>query len=134
MSELVVLNGAGNIAKTVVRSLLQRSAYNSVKLVDARPFRQSVYQWQATLGTPLNKVMARNGPGIKLSMEGASNVVYFTHDYYTMSSDKNNHLKLAAKAAREQGINNLVAVCPFEHELYWTENEGEDVLQRSLDA
>lgn len=45
MSELVVLNGANNIAKTVVKSLLKKSVWNSVKLVDARPYRQSVYTW-----------------------------------------------------------------------------------------
>jgi hypothetical protein len=71
--------------------------------------------------------MARAGGNIKLSMEGASDVVYFTHDYYTMSSDKNTHLKLSAKLAKSQGVQNFVAICPFEHELYWTENDDEDV-------
>jgi len=51
-----------------------------------------------------------------------------------MASDKNNHLKIAAKFAQRQGVKNFVAVCPFEHELYWNENEDDDVLQRSLDA
>ena len=43
--------------------------------------------------------MARNAANVKLSMEGATDVVYFTHDYYSMSSDKNNHLKVSAKFA-----------------------------------
>jgi len=36
---------------------------------------------------------------INIALEGANDVVYFTHDYYTMASDKNNHLKIAAKFA-----------------------------------
>lgn len=56
MSELVVLNGASNIAKSVVSACLRSGAYSSVKLVDARPYRSSVYQWQSTLGSiALNK-------------------------------------------------------------------------------
>ena len=52
MAELVVLNGSSNIARATVKSLLTKSVgkYSSVKLIDARPYRQSVYQWQKTLG------------------------------------------------------------------------------------
>lgn len=41
MAELVVLNGAGNIARSVISSHLARNVgkYASVRLVDARPFR-----------------------------------------------------------------------------------------------
>ena len=47
MAELVVLNGAGNIAKSVIKSHLLKNAgkYASVKFVDAKPFRRSVYPW-----------------------------------------------------------------------------------------
>jgi hypothetical protein len=47
MSELVVLNGASNIARSVISAHLAKNAgkYSSVKLVDARPYRQSVYGW-----------------------------------------------------------------------------------------
>ena len=63
MVELVVMNGAGNIARSVVSAHLARNAgkYTSVKLMDARPFRQSVYNWQRSLaGVTLNKHMARS--------------------------------------------------------------------------
>jgi hypothetical protein len=45
MAELVVLNGAGNIARSVISSHLAKNIgkYATVKLVDARPYRQSVY-------------------------------------------------------------------------------------------
>ena len=51
MSQLVVLNGSGAIARSVVKSHLANNVgkYASVKLVDARPYRQSVYAWQRTL-------------------------------------------------------------------------------------
>lgn len=58
MAELVVLNGAGNIARSVVSSYLAKNVgkYTSVKLIDARPYRQSVYKWQSGLtGVRLNK-------------------------------------------------------------------------------
>jgi len=47
MADLVVLNGAGNIARSVVGAHLTRNVgkYASVKVVDARPYRQSVYNW-----------------------------------------------------------------------------------------
>jgi len=40
-----------------------------------------------------------------------------------MSSDKNAHLILAAKLAKKHGLTNFVAVCPFEHDLAWSEDD-----------
>ena len=100
MADLVVMNGAGNIARSVVSAHLRKHAgkYASVKLVDARPYRQSVYNWQATLpgNVKLNKAMARSVDSLSLNLEGAKDVIYFTHDYVTMSSDKNSHLQAVA--------------------------------------
>ena len=41
MAELVVMNGAGNIARSVVSAHLAKNVgkYASVKLIDARPHR-----------------------------------------------------------------------------------------------
>ena len=58
-----------------------------------------------------------------MHLEGAKEVLYVTHDYTTMSSDKNSHLIAAAKLAKKQGVKNLVAVCPIEHDLAWSEDE-----------
>lgn len=100
MAELVVMNGAGNVARSVVSAHLRRHAgrYASVNLVDARPYRQSVYKWQETLAgsVKINKTLARSVDSLSLSLEGAKDVIYFTHDYVTMSSDKNNHLQAVA--------------------------------------
>lgn len=43
--ELVVVNGANSIARGTLSKLASKG-YNSVKLLDFRPFRTSVYQWQ----------------------------------------------------------------------------------------
>ena len=63
MSELVVLNGAGNIARSIVLQHLRAhpGKYASLKLVDARPYRSSVYNFQAKIpeGIHLSKFLAR---------------------------------------------------------------------------
>lgn len=48
--------------------------------------------------------------------------MYFTHDYFAMASDKNSHLVGVSKIAKKLGIKHLVAVCPFEHDLAWSED------------
>jgi hypothetical protein len=94
-----------------------------LRLIDARPYRQSVYKWQESLGdVQLNKHLARSVNALEVSLEGADSAVYFTHDYFSMASDKNSHLVAVAKLAKKHGINNLVAVCPFEHDLAWSED------------
>ena len=50
-------------------------------------------------------------------MEGADEVVYFTHDYTSMVSCKNNSLVATSQLAKKLGVQNLVAVCPVEHDL-----------------
>ena len=39
-----------------------------------------------------------------------------------MASDKNTHLVGVAKIAKKLGVKNIVAVCPFEHDLAWSED------------
>lgn len=72
-----------------------------------------------------------------MGLEGAKEVVYFTHDYYTMSSDKNSHLVAAAKLAKKHGISNFVAVCPIEQDLAYSEdpkNFYEKVVEAESEA
>ena len=47
--ELVVVNGASNIARSVVRGLASGGKYNRVRLVDYRPHKQAVYAFQREL-------------------------------------------------------------------------------------
>ena len=63
-------------------------------------------------------------------MEGADKLVYFTHDYTAMTSCKNNFLIGAAKLAKKHGISNMVAVCPVEHDLAYSEDENTWIEKR----
>lgn len=49
-------------------------------------------------------------------------MVYFTHDYCANSADKNTFIQGTAKLAKKHGVKKLVAVCPVEHELFYTED------------
>jgi hypothetical protein len=67
--------------------------------------------------------LVRSTESLDISLEGAQDVVYFTHDYYTMSSDKNSHLEVSSKLTKKHGVKNFVAICPIEHDLAWSEDE-----------
>lgn len=129
--ELVVVNGASNISKSVIRGLAASGNYSSVRLLDFRPFRKSVYDMQRELsksGVHMEKFQTTNANDLKIAMEGAQNVVYLTHDYVTMTSDKNNFLVATAKIAKMHGVKNMVALCPIEHDLAYSEEAGKDFI------
>jgi hypothetical protein len=52
----------------------------------------------------------------------AKNVLYFTHDYCSMTADKNNLLTATAKIAKGNGVEKLIAICPIELDLHYTED------------
>ena len=58
-----------------------------------------------------------------MALEGAKDVLYFTHDYFANTSDKNNFIQVTARLAKKHGVEKLVAVCPLEHELFWSEDK-----------
>ena len=66
--------------------------------------------------------MVQTIANLDLGLEGAQDVVYFTHDYFASSSDKNSFIQATAKLSKKHGVKKMVAVCPVEHELYWTED------------
>lgn len=66
--------------------------------------------------------MVQTATNLDLGLEGAQDVVYFTHDYFASSSDKNSYIQATAKLAKKHGVKKMVAVCPIEHELYWSED------------
>jgi len=49
-------------------------------------------------------------------------VLYFTHNYTSMTSGKNDFLIGAVKAAKKHGVKSMTAVCPVEHDLAYTED------------
>jgi hypothetical protein len=129
--ELVVVNGASNIAKSVIRGLTASGNYSKVRLLDFRPYRQSVYTLQrelANAGITLDKRQTTNAYDLSIAMEGAQNLVYFTHDYFTMTSCKNNFLVGTAKLAARHKVENMIAVCPVEHDLANEEDDNKSFV------
>jgi len=60
---------------------------------------------------------------LDVAFEGAQEVLFLTHDYPAMTSDKNSFLETTARLSKKHGVNKLVAVSPIEHDLYWSEDE-----------
>ena len=101
------MNGANNIAKGVIRNLTSTGQYSKVRLLDFHAFRQSAYALQRELnaeGIEVEKVLTQNAQALEIGMEGADKAVYFTHDYFSMVSCKNNFLIASSKIAKRQGI------------------------------
>ena len=122
--ELVVVNGANNIAKSVIRGLTATGQYSKVRLLDFHAHRQSVYALQRELaekGIELDKRLTKNAQSLELGIEGADKVIYFTHDYFSMVSCKNNFLVASSKIAKRQGVKQMVAICPVEHDMAYSD-------------
>ena len=122
--ELVVVNGANNIAKSVIRGLTATGQYSKVRLLDFHAHRQSVYALQRELaekGIELDKRLTKNAQSLELGIEGADQLVYFTHDYFSMVSCKNNFLVASSKIAKRQGVKQMVAICPVEHDMAYSD-------------
>ncbi|CDW89170.1 nad-dependent epimerase dehydratase [Stylonychia lemnae] len=111
--ELVVVNGANAISRGVVSKLAGKQ-YQKIRLLDFRPYRKSVYDFQRQLsqGVELNKYMVSNAAALEHQLDGASDVLYFTHDYCANAADKNSFIQGTAKLAKKHGVKKLVAVCP----------------------
>jgi hypothetical protein len=123
--ELVAVNGASAISRGVLSKLAGKN-YQKIRLLDFHPYRKSVYGFQRAVtaqGVTVEKQMVQTAANLEIGLEGATDVVYFTHDYFANSSDKNNFIQATARLSKKQGAQRLVAVCPIEHELYWTEDK-----------
>ena len=134
--ELVVVNGANNIAKSVIRNLTSSGQYSKVRLLDFHAHRPSVYALQRELaakGIELDKRLTKNAQALEIGMEGADKVVYFTHDYLSMVSCKNNFLIASSKIAKRQGTQQILAVCPVEHDMAYSE-DPKTWVEKRIDA
>ena len=63
-------------------------------------------------------------------LEGASDVLYFTHDYQANTSDKNLFIEATAKLTKKHGVKKTIAVAPVEHDLFYTEDEHTPIHKR----
>jgi hypothetical protein len=71
----------------------------------------------------LEKYQVQNAAGLEHQLEGVKDVLYFTHDYCANTADKNSFISGTAKIAKKHAVERLVAVCPIEHELYYSEDQ-----------
>lgn len=77
---------------------------------------------------------------LEVNLEGADQVVYLSHDYFSMTSCKNNTLVATAKVAKKVGVKNVVAVCPVEHDMAFSDDaqswieKRQEAEQKALDA
>jgi hypothetical protein len=122
--ELVIVNGSNAIARGVISKLAGKN-YQKIRLLDFRPYRKSVYSLQRSLpsGVQLEKRQVQTAANLDIALEGAQDVIYFTHDYFASTSDKNNFIQATAKLSKKHGVEKLIAVCPIEHELFYTEDK-----------
>ena len=129
--ELVVVGGSNAIARGVIKAMAP--SCSKIKLVDHRPFRKSVYAMQRTVpaSCEIEKVQVQSGKAVEYALEGADSVLYFTHDYLAMTHDKNDYLKRAAISCSKVGAGNLVAVCPVELDMHYTEDKQSSVEKRN---
>ena len=65
-----------------------------------------------------------------INLEGADKLLYFTHQYTHQVPCKNNFLVGTAKLAKKHGVSKMVAVCPVEHDLAYSEEETTWVEKR----
>jgi len=85
--------------------------------------------------------MTSSATELNVALEGAENLVYFTHDYVSMTGCKNNYLVATAKLAKKHGISNTIAVCPIEHDFAASEDSNKNFVaarqeaeQKAMDA
>lgn len=76
----------------------------------------------------------RNTKALEVALDGAKDVLYFTHDYFSLSHGKNDLLRATAKLCRNHGVKNLVAVCPIEYDMYTSDDTLKDSIKLRTDA
>ncbi len=130
--EVTLVNGANAIARSFARRMSALGA-TKITLVDQRPFRDAVYDLQDEIKdkTVLEKHQAMNYASLEIALEESENVVYFTHDYLSYAHDKNSLLVSTANACKEVGAKKLMAVCPIEMDMYWTEDGSDPMVPRN---
>lgn len=109
--EYTVVNGASAIARGVTRYLSKGAS--KVKLLDYRVYRPGVYKLHKDLkdaGVEVEKGQTLNSKSLEYALEGSENIIYFTHDYVSMSFAKENLLLATSRAAKSVGAKNFIAV------------------------
>jgi hypothetical protein len=72
---------------------------------------------------------------LEQAIKDANTVVYFTHDYFSLVSDKNKQLKQTAKICKAYNVDKLIAVNPIELANYYSNDElTNDPLREEAEA
>lgn len=79
-------------------------------------------------------MQVRNQKALEYGLEGVENVLYFTHDYFSMAHGKNDMLWTATKTCKQVGVKNFVAVCPIEYDMYTTDSTLKDSIKLRSEA
>ncbi len=114
MSKLAIVNGSNILGRSLLGSLARR---HSARLLDPRPYRRSVYALQAELkqqNSKFEKHQIYTPDSLSRGIEGADTVIYINHDYYSLTSDKDDMLKITASKAKQLGVQQLIALSPIE--------------------
>ena len=61
-------------------------------------------------------------PLLEGAIKDSNIVVFFTHDYHSMTIEKNSQLKQAAEICKAYNVEKLIAVNPIEHINYYNSN------------
>ncbi len=128
--ELVVVGGSNAIARGIIKKIAPQ--FSKIRMLDARPYRKSVYAMQRALPATceLEKVQVNSAKAMEYALEGADQVLYFTHDYLAMTHDKNEYLKRTAINCEKVGAKKLIAVSPIEFDLHYTEDRQTPLEKR----
>jgi hypothetical protein len=60
---------------------------------------------------------------LEQAIKDSHTVVYFTHDYFSLVTDKNMQLQQTAKLCKAYNVNKLIAINPIELVNYYTTDE-----------
>lgn len=105
--EYTIVNGASAIARGATKYFAKNAS--KIKLLDTKVYRQGVYRLQEELkGTKIEKHQTASSKSLEYALEGSETVVYFTHDYLSMSHPKGKILEATAKAAKNVGVSKLI--------------------------
>jgi hypothetical protein len=124
MASITVINGSNIFARNAIRKLTEK--FQKITLCDFRPYRQSVYELQKELELKqiqLNKVQLVGKLCLQREISKAENLLYFAHDYATMTSDNQSNLSEFALSSIEFP-RQIVCVWPLEYHHFATYNSN----------
>lgn len=134
---LLVFSSANKIAHGVIKRLYTSGAYEKIVAADLYPnywAHQRFIDFKEQLksvnsNTKLHDIQISDKSDLASAIKIASQVVYITHDYYSLVPSKLNLIKTTAEFCKKYNTQRLVALTPVEHDHYNEENPYNVVAQ-----